>query len=111
MTQQRVLLDENIPRKLKFRLSTGVEVATVTECGWDGIKNGELLKLAQEEFSVFISMDRGIPHQQNVAGYKIGIILLSAPSNKYIELLPLVETIKQKIQEIREGEILTISTT
>ena len=41
MTQRRVLLDENIPRKLKFRLSTDVEVATVTECDWDGIKNGK----------------------------------------------------------------------
>lgn len=34
----RVLLDENLPRKLKNAITT--EAQTVPECGWSGVKNG-----------------------------------------------------------------------
>ncbi len=36
----KVLLDENIPRKLKYRFSEEFEIITVPEMGWSGIKNG-----------------------------------------------------------------------
>ena len=35
----RVLLDENLPRQLKRHFSADVEVLTVQERGWSGIKN------------------------------------------------------------------------
>lgn len=108
MSRRQVLLDENIPRKLKFRLSSNVDVATVTERGWNGIKNGELLSRAQLEFSVFITMDRGLPHQQNLIGYEIGILLLNASSNKYIDLLPLIDEINQQVELIGQGEVVHI---
>jgi predicted nuclease of predicted toxin-antitoxin system len=38
----RVLLDENLPQKLRLLL-TGHRVETVHYNGWDGLKNGELL--------------------------------------------------------------------
>ena len=61
----RVLLDEHIPRKLKWRfkprLSTQepIDVITVPERGWDGVKNGALLRLAAPEFDVLVTMDAG----------------------------------------------------
>jgi hypothetical protein len=33
------------------------EVRTVTESGWSGLKNGELLALAEVEFDVFLTVD------------------------------------------------------
>ena len=60
----RVLLDENLPRKLKWTIEA--EVLTVPERGWSGVKNGKLLRMAAEEFDVFITMDQGIEHQQNL---------------------------------------------
>jgi len=36
--------------------------------GWAGIKNGELLRLASASFDVFLTVDRNIEHQQDVAG-------------------------------------------
>lgn len=36
-----VLLDENIPRKLQWRLKErGIEVVTVPDRGWAGVTNG-----------------------------------------------------------------------
>jgi predicted nuclease of predicted toxin-antitoxin system len=40
----KLLLDENLPKKLKIDFQ-GHEVYTVRDMGWNGIKNGELLKL------------------------------------------------------------------
>ena len=53
----RVLLDENIDRLLKPRFDADMEVLTVQERGWKGMKNGELLRVAQLEFDVFVTMD------------------------------------------------------
>lgn len=43
----KVLLDENIPHKLRDCLPQH-EVKSVAYCGWGGLKNGELLKAAQD---------------------------------------------------------------
>ena len=55
----KVLLDECIPRKLKFEL-TGYNCQTVPEAGMAGQKNGTLLSLAERAgFDVFLTMDKG----------------------------------------------------
>ncbi len=47
----RALRDENLPRKLKWSLTA--DAVTVPEHGWAGVKNGQLLKLAAQEFGAF----------------------------------------------------------
>ena len=64
----RVLLDENVDRLLKSRFDRGVEVFTVDDCGWKGMKNGDLLRAAQIEFDVFVTMDKNLEYQQNLRG-------------------------------------------
>ena len=71
----RVLLDENLPRKLKGSLDA--EATTVPERGWGGIKNGDLLQRAEAEFDLFITSDQNIRYQQNLAGRKIAIVVLT----------------------------------
>lgn len=53
----RVLLDESLPRRLRQELPEH-EVSTVPEAGWAGKGNGELLRLAEPAFEVFVTMDR-----------------------------------------------------
>ena len=55
----KLLLDECLDWRLRRELS-GHEVRTVQEMGWQGIKNGRLLALAQAEFQVFITGDRNL---------------------------------------------------
>lgn len=105
----RVLLDENLPRKLKGCFVSSVEVVTVPERGWAGMKNGALLKVAAEEFDLFISMDAGIAYQQNLSGKPIGVLLLSAASNQYQDLLPLMPRVNEALTHIQPGEIRIIS--
>ncbi len=80
----RVLLDENLPHKLRGLL-TGHEVVTVAYLKWVGIKNGELLTAAEEAgFEVLVTSDHGIPYEQNMAGRKLAMVMLSTPDWNHI---------------------------
>ncbi len=69
----RVLLDESLPRRLKHELAEH-EVKTVPEVGWAGKKNGELLRFAEPDYDVFVTMDRQLPFQQNLAALDLCVI-------------------------------------
>ena len=105
----RVLLDENLPRQLKSPLAPAAsEVKTVAECGWGGMKNGVLLAAAAAEFDVFVTMDRGIEHQQNVAGLDLCPVLLSAVSNALDDLLPLAPAARAVLATHRPGTLIRV---
>jgi hypothetical protein len=44
------------------------------------MSNGELLAAADGEFDLFITTDRNLPHQQNLAGRRISILVLPTTS-------------------------------
>ncbi len=104
----RVLLDECLPRKLK-RVLTGHEVKTVAESGWAGRKNGDLLHLAQEQFDVFITVDRNLAFQQDVGQFDIAVVVLVAYSNAIEDLQPLMPTVIRALSDLCRGEILRVS--
>ncbi len=53
----KILLDENIPAKVRFDFSEEFDVLTVRDMGWLGEKNGELLGLTVfNGFEVFITL-------------------------------------------------------
>ena len=63
-----LLLDECVPRRLKRSFTSPEHTcSTVQEAGLAGKTNGELLRLAQGRFQVLITLDKGVPHQQNLA--------------------------------------------
>jgi hypothetical protein len=59
----RVLLDECVPRALRDALP-GHQVQTVSEVGWAGVKNGQLLRLAATQFDLLLTVDRNLEYQQ-----------------------------------------------
>jgi len=76
----RILLDENLPHKLRGYLPHH-ETATVAYLGWGGLRNGELLRAAADAaFDVFVTGDRRLEYQQNLAGLRLAIVSLSAPN-------------------------------
>ena len=103
----KVLLDESLPKRLKF-LFAGHQVLTVPEQGWAGMKNGELLKLAESEFDVFVTVDQNLQFQQNLAGYEIGIVVLKAISNRFDDLQPLIPSVLKQIDQIANGELVIV---
>ncbi|MBI1930257.1 DUF5615 family PIN-like protein [Candidatus Poribacteria bacterium] len=105
----RVLLDENMPRKLMQLFKSGVEVATVGQLGWKGKKNGELLRVAQNKFDAFVTMDKGIPHQQNLREIRMGIVLLEARSNRYEDLASLMSQVNDVLKTLKKGQVVRVT--
>lgn len=96
------MLDENLPRRL---FGPEAEATTVGARGWAGKDNGELLRLAETEFDAFVTTDKGIPHQQNVADYDIMLVLLRAKSNSYEDLAPLIDDVISALTSAAPGTV------
>ncbi|MBD1884383.1 DUF5615 family PIN-like protein [Microcoleus vaginatus] len=84
----KLLLDECIDRKFA-REFVDYEIKTVPQMGGAGVKNGQLIALAEAEFDVFITVDRNLSFQQNLPLFDIAVIVLQAPSNRLADLKPL----------------------
>ena len=81
----KLLLDECVDQRFAAEL-TWYDVKTVPQMGWSGIKNGDLLALAEKNFDVLITVDRNIPFQQNLSKFNIAVLILHAPSNRLADL-------------------------
>jgi hypothetical protein len=103
-----VLLDECVPRGLRQELS-GHEVKTVAEMGWAGIKNGALLERAEKIFDVFLTVDRGLEHQQNLAGYAIAVVVIHSTSNDIAVLRSLMPRVRSALARAKPGAVTHVS--
>lgn len=103
----RILIDECLPRKLKLELLDHF-IQTVPEAGWASKQNGELLRLAEREFDVLLTNDRNIEHQQNLKQFDLAFIVLVAPTNDINDLKPLIPAVKDVLNYIQPGEIVSV---
>ena len=98
----KVLLDECVDWRLAREIA-GHDVKSARQMGWSTIKNGEFLKLAAQQFDVFVTVDRNLSFQQNLGSYPIGVIVLHARTNRLSDLRPLVPTLLRTIPVARPG--------
>ena len=103
----RVLLDECLPRRLKAELSDH-EVRTAQEVGWAGLKNGELLRVAAGQFDVLLTVDRNIAYQQNLRSLAIGVLAMVVPSNRLVDIRPLMAQVRRELPKVRAGQVLRV---
>ena len=104
----RLLLDENLPKRLKLDFAEH-EIYTVRDKGWNGIKNGDLIKLVIENlFDALITFDKNLQHQQNLSKNKITILVLTAKSNSYKELTKLSGKVKNYLdaEKLSSGVVI-----
>lgn len=104
----KVLLDECLDWRLGRELP-GHEVKTVQDMGWNGIKNGRLLALAQAEFQVFITGDRNLSFQQNLSQIGIAVVVLQAQSIRLTHTRPLMPKVLDLLPSLKPGQILTVT--
>ena len=72
-----ILFDHGTPRGL-IRAFSEHTVMTAQSKGWDRLSNGALLNAAEEAgVDVLLSTDQGIHYQQNLAGRKIALVVLT----------------------------------
>ena len=105
----KILIDECVPAGLSPVLrQRGYECDTVRDAGYGSKKNGELLRLAEGNWDVFLTIDRNIKYQQNVSGRKIGVLILRVKSNRLPDVLQHLSPSLEALNTIRPGEIVEI---
>ena len=103
----RVLLDKCVPKRLANEFQNH-DVSTVTKEGWNGTKNGDLLKLAASRFDVFVTVDQNLEYQQNLEESGISVVVLETESNRLDVLRPLVADVEKTLTTLKPGEIMRI---
>lgn len=101
----KILLDECVPWPMR-KMLTEHECTNPYKCGWSGVTNGELLKLAQNEFELFITSDQNLRYQQNLAARRITILELS--TNDLRRFLAAGSSIIEAVASIKGGEYLQL---
>ena len=114
----KLLHDESVPRRLASSFPESFTVRTVQQMGWEGTGNGLLLSLAAGAgFDAFLTVDRGIEHQQNVSDLPVPVIIMLGVRNRLPELQPLVPgamavlsgDLQRRIYQFRGEGALTLS--
>jgi predicted nuclease of predicted toxin-antitoxin system len=107
----RFLLDECLPARLRRNLP-GHDVSTVQREGWSGVKNGRLLAqiAASGRFDAFVTVDKNMPHQQNLRGVPFAVVVLRARSNRYAHTAPLMADLLARLNDLTPGALVTLST-
>ncbi len=103
----RVLIDECVDPRVKTLLLDHL-VATVHDRGWGALGDGALLEAAQDEFDVLVTIDSKLEFQQNVAKFRIGLVVVRVPKNQLRYYQVIREEMIWAIQGVQAGEVVHV---
>src|ERR1017187_9830795 len=102
----RILFDQATPVPLRPYLA-GHTVRTAADEGWDRLRNGDLLSAAEEAgFDLLLTTDRNMQYQQNLAGRKITVVILSR--QQWPQLRPHVQLVVDAVNAASPGSFAEV---
>ena len=105
----KILLDESLPVRLKSLPWNKHPIFSVRDMGWLGKKNGELIRLMVEhEFDVFVTADRSVSYQQNIASINISIAVLCGVNNRMETYAALIPKLLKLLQEMPLPKVIEV---
>jgi collagenase-like PrtC family protease len=105
----RILLDECIDENLRHGFVEH-ECHTCRYAGLKGLANGELLAAAEQAgYDVLITVDKNMPHQQNLSDRGISVIALDGRSTSFDDLVMLMPDMLTAVDALQPGQLLHIS--
>ena len=103
-----ILFDHGTPRGLNQAFSEHT-VITAQSKGWDRLNNGALLNAAEEAgVDLLLSNDQGIRYQQNLAGRKIAVVVLTG-ANKWSRIRLHMDRIAATVAAAKSGTYAEIA--
>jgi hypothetical protein len=76
--------------------------------GWAGLQNGELLRQAEREFDVFLTVDRNLSFQQDVNRFKIAVVVMASRTNQLRDLQLLVGQVLEVCRYLMPGQVVKV---
>lgn len=103
----RILIDECLHWRLSRALE-GHECVSVQAAGWGGLSNGVLLKLAAQQFEVFLTGDRNLSFQQNLSTFDIAVVVLHAENTQLHHTIPLMPKVMALLPQLGPGKVFDV---
>jgi len=104
----KLLIDECVDERMRLLFPT-FDCRTARFAGLAGLKNGRLLESAEAAgFDVLVTVDQNIPDQQNMAGRRIALVILCAPTNRLQDLAKLAPAAVAAIGGLAPGAVVRI---
>ena len=102
----KILFDHGTPAPLRRQLA-GHEIATAYEMGWAKLSNGDLLAAADKSFAGFITTDKNLRYQQNLAGRRLAILVL--PTTSWPKIQMNVNKVIESVNKLKPGDFVELS--
>lgn len=104
-----MLLDEDLPLGLTRYLSPH-QAEHVSERGWQGVSNGELLRAAVAAgFDVLLTGDAHLPFQQDLRQHDIAVVEIRAGRLVLARLIPLAPQIVAALEGAPRRALSTVA--
>ena len=104
----RILLDECVDWRL-LRDLKAYDVKTVKQLGWEHVDDGALLSLAALEFDVFITVDKDLPQEQNIANFDVAVVVLRGRTTRLPDLRELLGPLYQALLRAKPRGVQVLS--
>ena len=104
----KILLDHCVPQPLRTMLP-GHDVVSSGFMGWDGLRNGLLLKTAAAAgFDVLLTTDKQMPYQQNLATLPIAILLVSSLGTRLQDIRPVLPQVLEALEKLQPRTLVEV---
>ncbi len=103
----KILLDECVDWRLAREI-VDHDVSTVHQLGWSGIVNGELLRRAEKEFDVLLTVDRNLSFQQSLLEFDIAVVVMHASTNRLQDLAVLVPKLLETLPRVESRSVTSV---
>ncbi len=101
----KVLFDACTPRPLRKYLP-GHMIHTAQEMGWGRLKNGALLRKAEDQFDAFITTDQNLKYQQDTARERLAILVL--PTNAWPVIRSKAHEIAAELAKLKPADFIEL---
>jgi hypothetical protein len=101
----RILFDQGTPAPLRQSLAAHA-VSTAFEMKWERFENGKLLTAAEGAFDAFITTEKNLRYQQNLAGRRLAILVL--PTTSWREIEKHTDLISDTVNTLKPGDFIEL---
>ena len=100
----RILVDECVDWRI-LRDLTDHEAKSLKQLGWEHIEDGALLSLAASQFDVFLTVDKDLPREQDIARFDIAVVVLRGRTTWLVDLRELLAPLREALRNARPREL------
>jgi predicted nuclease of predicted toxin-antitoxin system len=109
----QLLLDNCVPwrlaRPIVAQSAAAHAVTHVRDVSWTNLLDSPLLQLLENRFDAFVTVDRRMRYQQNIAGKTFFVVVLRARTNRLTDLTPLVPALLAQLDVAEPGHFYEIA--